>query len=100
MGRHADVNLPTPKPVVSNLNPAPSCFWDGRTFNQDAIERIIPHIESPEDCQIECRKMSGCEAFTWITENVPILPKVCVLYNANVDVSEPNVDLEVRTIQS
>jgi len=87
MGRHADVNLPTSNPVVSNLHPAPSCFEGGRTYDTDAIERVIPHIESPEDCQQECRKMSGCEAFTWITQDSPILPEACVLYNANVDVT-------------
>ena len=95
MGRHAEVGEATVK-LETNLKPVPSCFEEGLTYAKSALTFVRPHLQSPEDCQAECMKEPGCEAFTWLTKDSAVLPTACALFNS----SDMPIPCKVRTVLS
>ena len=63
------------------------CYSEGTQYKKAALIQnnkavVIDNVESPDDCQVECARVTGCEFWTWRDPTSRIRAKSCWLKRA------------------
>merc|ERR1711892_46030 len=66
----------------------PSCLESGITWGDSSMMSIIPGVPSPEACQDHCAEESGCQAFTWTSDQFEVFPLSCALFHNTASLKE------------